>query len=84
MAKESEVKFGDEGFPMKRIPSVSANEVHSNQSSHEPAIENRYGRDEADMARFGKKQQLKVSRVRILACTRSRKDDEWTHKSEHV
>ena len=60
MGMDAEVKFGDEGFPMKRIPSVSANEVASDT---EPTIENRYGRDEADMARFGKRQQLKVSDI---------------------
>ena len=47
---------GDGPLPMKRIYSTTA----LSSRSPEPHSENAYTRDEAEIARFGKKQQLRV------------------------
>lgn len=48
--------FGDPEYPMKRIPSVVIASSHKLESD----TENHYTRDEVELARYGKKQQLRV------------------------
>lgn len=48
--------FGDDEYPMKRIPSV----VEAPSQNLESCTEDSYSRDEVELARYGKKQQLRV------------------------
>lgn len=50
------MNFGDGEYPMKRIPSVGAASSHNLESYAECTP----SRDEAELARYGKKQQLRV------------------------
>ena len=54
---------GDGLLPMKRIYSTTA----LSSQRPEPRSENAYNRDEAEIARFGKKQQLRVC-LTSLSC----------------
>ncbi|MCJ1426816.1 hypothetical protein MMC29_004719, partial [Sticta canariensis] len=47
--------FGDDEYPMKRIPSV----VEAPSQNLESCTEYSYSRDEVELARYGKKQQLR-------------------------
>jgi len=49
--------FYDNEYPMKRLRSVTATPIHTYP---EPVSEHKYAQDEEVLARFGKKQQLKV------------------------
>jgi hypothetical protein len=53
----------DDVYPMKRIPPVTATPL---QEDREPVSEHKYARDEIELARFGKKQQLKVCWIFFL------------------
>ena len=50
-------------YPMKRLPSNAAILVQPNA---EPKSEQKYSQDEADLARYGKKQQLKVRSIHFF------------------
>lgn len=48
--------FGETEYPLKRIPSV----VEASSQNLESLNEYSYSRDEVELARYGKKQQLRV------------------------
>lgn len=56
----------DVEYPMKRLYSVTDVFGHG----HEPQSENKHSQDEAELARFGKKQQLRVSLATLLTVSR--------------